>query len=57
MSANDQAFYLIAVIVCLCICLIRALSEIETWREHRRRSREQVRDAMQSVAPVAGRRK
>jgi hypothetical protein len=49
MSASGQAFCLIALMVGLGACLIRAVWEIEAFRERRRCREVFVRNAMQSV--------
>jgi hypothetical protein len=52
MSDIEQALCLLGLIVCLGACFIRALHEIEIWRQRHRRRAGLIRDAMRSVVTV-----
>ena len=57
MPASDLAFCFIALVVCLAASLIRALHEIEVWRERRRHRDALTRAAMRTVVPIGQRRR
>jgi hypothetical protein len=52
MSDIEQALCLMGLVVCLGACFIRALYEIEVWRQRHRWRAELIRDAMRSVLAV-----
>ena len=48
-DASNQAFLLIALVVCLGGCLIAALHDMEEWRRRRRDRKDMVRAATRAV--------
>jgi threonine/homoserine/homoserine lactone efflux protein len=52
MPESDQAFCLIALVICLGACFVWAFCESEAWRRRRLQREELLRDAMRSVATV-----